>query len=36
VTEMDATAAAVLARLHARGAVVHPQPGQPGTAAVES
>jgi hypothetical protein len=36
VTEMDATAAAVLARLSARGAVIHPQPGQPGTAAAES
>jgi hypothetical protein len=26
VTEMDATAAAVLARLSARGAVIHPHP----------
>jgi hypothetical protein len=36
VTEMDATAAAVLARLHARGAIIHPQPRQTGTATVES
>jgi hypothetical protein len=36
VTEMDATAAAVLARLHARGAIIHPQPRQPGRATVES
>jgi hypothetical protein len=33
VTEMDATAAAVLARLNARGAVINPPCGESGTTA---
>ena len=36
VTAMDATAAAVLDRLNARGAVIHSQSEQPGTSTVES